>query len=111
MCLIFVPFNPGLNPGLSPVAPPGAKPSQKLLIFAPFDPGLTVAEMKCCPWIEPSIVCEVKFTEWTRDDRLGQPVFLGLREDKNAAELVREEPNDEPSGRKGGSRDKVLLFS
>jgi bifunctional non-homologous end joining protein LigD len=36
------------------------------------------------------MVCEVKFTEWTRDDRLRQPVFLGLREDKSANEVVRE---------------------
>ena len=38
---------------------------------------------------------EIKFRptrlpEWTRDDRLRQPVFLGLREDKNANEVVRE---------------------
>jgi bifunctional non-homologous end joining protein LigD len=55
------------------------------------DPGLTVAEMKRCVWVKPSMVCEVKFTEWTRDDRLRQPVFLGLREDKNASEVVREQ--------------------
>jgi len=36
-------------------------------------------------------VCQVKFTEWTRDDRLRQPVFLGLRKDKNANEVGREE--------------------
>jgi bifunctional non-homologous end joining protein LigD len=42
------------------------------------DPGLTAAEMKRCVWVTPSMVCEVKFTEWTRDDRLRQPVFLGL---------------------------------
>jgi hypothetical protein len=30
----------------------------------------------------------VKFTEWTRDGRLRQPVFLGLREDKNASEVI-----------------------
>jgi bifunctional non-homologous end joining protein LigD len=53
------------------------------------DPGLTVAEMKRCIWVKPSMVCEVKFTEWTRDDRLRQPVFLGIREDKNANEVVR----------------------
>jgi bifunctional non-homologous end joining protein LigD len=47
------------------------------------DPGLTVAEMKRCIWVKPSMVCEVKFTEWTRDDRLRQPVFLGIREDKS----------------------------
>ena len=32
-------------------------------------------------------------TEWTRDDRLRQPVFLGIREDKNANEVVREKAN------------------
>ena len=55
------------------------------------DPGLTVAEMKRCVWVKLSMVCEVKFTEWTRDDRLRQPVFLGLRNDKGASEVVREE--------------------
>ncbi len=54
------------------------------------DPGLTVAEMKRCIWVKPALLCQVKFTEWTRDDRLRQPVFLGLREDKNAIEVVRE---------------------
>ena len=54
------------------------------------DPGLTVAEMKRCVWVKPTVVCEVKFTEWTRDDRLRHPVFLGLRDDKKASEVVRE---------------------
>jgi bifunctional non-homologous end joining protein LigD len=54
------------------------------------DPGLTVAEMKRCVWVQPSNVCQVKFTEWTRDDRLRQPVFLGIRTDKNASEVIRE---------------------
>jgi bifunctional non-homologous end joining protein LigD len=54
------------------------------------DPGLTVAEMRRCIWVKPAMVCKVKFTEWTRDDRLRQPVFLGLREDKNASEVIRE---------------------
>jgi bifunctional non-homologous end joining protein LigD len=56
------------------------------------DPGsrVTVAEMKRCIWVNPSMVCEVKFTEWTRDDRLRQPVFLGIREDKSASEVIRE---------------------
>jgi hypothetical protein len=49
-----------------------------------WDQGLTAAEMKRCHWVKPSLVCQVKFTEWTRDDRLRQPVFLGIREDKNA---------------------------
>jgi bifunctional non-homologous end joining protein LigD len=54
------------------------------------DPGLTAAEMKRCVWVKPIVVCEVKFTEWTRDDRLRHPVFLGLRNDKNSSEVVRE---------------------
>ena len=52
--------------------------------------GITVAEMKRCHWVEPKMVCQVKFGEWTRDDLLRQPVFLGLREDKDASEVVRE---------------------
>lgn len=54
------------------------------------DPGLTASEMRRCHWVEPTIVCQIKFSEWTRDDRLRQPVFLGTREDKNANEVVRE---------------------
>jgi bifunctional non-homologous end joining protein LigD len=56
-----------------------------------WDQGLTAAEMKRCRWVRPAMVCQVKFTEWTRDDRLRQPVFLGLRKDKNASEVVREQ--------------------
>jgi bifunctional non-homologous end joining protein LigD len=52
--------------------------------------GVTPAEMKRCHWVEPTFVCQIKFAEWTRDDRLRQPVFLGLREDKEAKEVVRE---------------------
>jgi bifunctional non-homologous end joining protein LigD len=55
-----------------------------------WDQGLTAAEMKRCHWVRPAMVCQIKFTEWTRDDRLRQPVFLGTREDKNAKEVVRE---------------------
>ena len=57
------------------------------------DPGLTAAEMKRCVWVKPVVVCEVKFTEWTRDNRLRQPVFLGLRDDKKASEVIREKAN------------------
>jgi ATP-dependent DNA ligase len=47
-------------------------------------------EMKRCRWVKPAMVCQVKFTEWTRDDRLRQPVFLGIREDKSPTDVVRE---------------------
>jgi len=55
-----------------------------------WDQGLTAAEMKRCHWVKPVMVCQIKFTEWTRGDRLRQPVFLGIREDRNAREVVRE---------------------
>jgi bifunctional non-homologous end joining protein LigD len=52
--------------------------------------GLTAAEMARCTWIQPKLVCQIGFTEWTRDGHLRHPVFLGLREDKTAREVVRE---------------------
>ncbi|MES1216026.1 MAG: DNA ligase D [Bacteroidota bacterium] len=35
-------------------------------------------------WLKPKLVCEVKFTEWTQEKNLRHPIFLGLREDKDA---------------------------
>ncbi|MBE2286583.1 MAG: ATP-dependent DNA ligase [Prosthecobacter sp.] len=52
--------------------------------------GITKTEMEKCTWLKPKLVCQVKFAEWTRDGRLRQPVFLGLREDKPAREVTRE---------------------
>jgi bifunctional non-homologous end joining protein LigD len=52
--------------------------------------GVTSAEMKRCHWVAPRLVCQVKFHEWTRDGKLRQPVFLGLREDKAPKEVTRE---------------------
>jgi hypothetical protein len=42
--------------------------------------------------------CQIKFTEWTRDDRLRQPVFLAIREDKSANEVVREKASQLTAG-------------
>jgi bifunctional non-homologous end joining protein LigD len=52
--------------------------------------GLTAAEMKRCHWVKPVMVCQIKFSEWTRDNHLRQRVFLGVREDKSPAEVIRE---------------------
>src|SRR6201994_5031100 len=41
-------------------------------------------------WIEPSLVAEVKFTEWTSKGEMRHPVYLGLRADKRAENVVRE---------------------
>ncbi len=43
-------------------------------------------------WVEPKLVCEVRFAEWTHDGHLRAPSYQGLREDKSAAEVRREEP-------------------
>jgi bifunctional non-homologous end joining protein LigD len=44
-------------------------------------------------WVRPELVAQVAFAEWTRDGRLRHPRYLGLREDKRAAEVVRERPS------------------
>ncbi len=43
-------------------------------------------------WVEPVLVAEVEFAEWTHDEHLRAPRYLGLREDKSAAEVRLEEP-------------------
>ena len=52
--------------------------------------GITPAVMKRCHWLKPVLVAQVKFTERTHDGQLRQPVFLGLRTDKEAKVVVRE---------------------
>jgi bifunctional non-homologous end joining protein LigD len=63
--------------------------SQPSLPFAvkPKDPGLREAH-----WAKPTLVAEVEFSEWTEDGVIRHPSFQGLREDKKATEVVREEP-------------------
>jgi len=51
---------------------------------------LTRAEMRRCTWLEPKLVGEVRFAQWTRDGHLRQPAFLGLRDDKSPKEVTRE---------------------
>lgn len=43
-------------------------------------------------WVRPELVAQIGFTEWTQAGRLRHPRFLGLRDDKSAAEVVRETP-------------------
>ncbi|MEJ2515602.1 MAG: non-homologous end-joining DNA ligase [Gammaproteobacteria bacterium] len=43
-------------------------------------------------WVEPRLVAEIAFTEWTRAGRLRHPRFQGLRRDKKARDVVRERP-------------------
>ncbi len=43
-------------------------------------------------WVEPKLVAEVEFVEWTHDGRLRAPSYKGLREDKSTTDVRREEP-------------------
>ncbi len=70
-------------------------------------------EAKGVHWLQPELVCEVEFAEWTDDDRLRHPSFHGLRKDRLAREVVDERlravpvppmPQAIPAG-----RDTVLL--
>ncbi len=59
-------------------------------------------------WIKPELICEVKFQEWTREGSMRHPIFQGIREDKKAKEVGREEVKKhraEPSKAKGLNED------
>lgn len=53
---------------------------------APKDPGVRKAH-----WAKPKLVGEVEFTEWTNEGIIRHPSFQGLREDKKASDVVRED--------------------
>ena len=52
--------------------------------------GITADEMKDYVWLEPRVVAEVKFTEWTSGGVLRHPQFVGIREDVAPEEVRRE---------------------
>jgi len=51
-------------------------------------------------WVRPEVVVEVKFNEWTADGRLRIPIFLGVRDDKEAREVTKEATSVQRSARK-----------
>jgi DNA ligase D-like protein (predicted ligase) len=56
----------------------------------PFEPEKGIP--RAATWVAPELVAQIAFMEWTADGRLRHPSFLGLRFDKPAREVVREEP-------------------
>jgi bifunctional non-homologous end joining protein LigD len=60
--------------------------SQKLVSESPLSDGPQRGR-----WVNPELVVEVEFLEWTNDGRLRQPVVLGVRDDKNPHEVTREQ--------------------
>lgn len=63
----------------------------------PFDTPPTGEELAGVHWVDPSLVAEVRFAAWTGDKRLRHAVFLGLREDKAAQAIVKEQAVAPPS--------------
>jgi bifunctional non-homologous end joining protein LigD len=58
----------------------------------PKPPVKDAPRVKIAHWVTPRLVAQVSFTEWTTDNRLRHPSFLGLREDKSVKEVVKEKP-------------------
>jgi len=56
----------------------------------PFDPRPPPAISRAARWAHPELVAEVTYGEWTADDHLRHPSYVGLRTDKDPAEVVRE---------------------
>jgi bifunctional non-homologous end joining protein LigD len=64
--------------------------------------------MRDATWVRPEVVCEVKFSSWTHEGRLRAPVFVGLRQDVDPSECVREEAGVGPEEEKPASRPLLL---
>lgn len=68
---------------------------KKLSVIAVDKPpikGLSTAAKRGTTWVAPSLLCEASFTEWTQDGHVRHPSFEGLREDKEAPDVVHEKP-------------------
>jgi bifunctional non-homologous end joining protein LigD len=52
--------------------------------------GITADQMTEMRWTKPELVAQIRFTEWTAENRLRHAAFLGLRSDKSAREVKRE---------------------
>jgi bifunctional non-homologous end joining protein LigD len=60
------------------------------LVVRPTSPFGATPRLPSPVWVEPDVVAEVEFSEWTDDGVLRQPVFLGLRADKDPADVTRD---------------------
>ena len=65
----------------------------------PFSNPPTGTQVRGVTWVEPELVAEVAFTEWTDEGQLRHPVFHGLRSDKPPREIVRERPASQPAAK------------
>lgn len=59
---------------------------------SPASSKLTGPQARGVHWIEPKLICEVEFAEWTSEGILRQASFISLRADKPAKDIIREQP-------------------
>ena len=52
--------------------------------------GITADDMTTMQWTRPNLVAQIRFAEWTEDNRLRHAAFLGVRTDKAARDVVKE---------------------
>ena len=83
---------PCIPPLEDAAAPPARKGKAK-----PQDYGMTVTDFDATTWVTPTMVAEVRFTEWTDEGLLRHPVFLRFRDDKRPEECIG-------AARRGGHR-------
>lgn len=69
--------------------------------------GLAAGEWRDVHWVKPILLCEVAFTEWTRDGRIRHPSFQGLREDKDASQVNKEQPAQPSTNTKSATGTKA----
>jgi bifunctional non-homologous end joining protein LigD len=69
------------------------------------------AAFRAARWVEPTLVAEVSFTEFTKDGHLRHPSFQGLRDDKPASAVIRERPQALPATTATRPRRKPLVPS
>jgi len=60
-------------------------------VLARWGLALDTEKMKKCVWVRPQVVAQVSFLEWTDADHLRHAKFTGLREDKAARDVVKEQ--------------------
>lgn len=83
------------------------RPLQRSTSPFPQPPRMPKVARRDVVWVEPEVVVEVEFAEWTREGRLRAPSFIGIREDKPPFEVEREQPV--PSEIRRGSRRLRLV--
>jgi bifunctional non-homologous end joining protein LigD len=57
---------------------------------SPFGTSIPPEDARFARWVEPVLVAEVTFADWTKSGRLRAPAYKGLRDDKDATEVIRE---------------------